>query len=198
MIAYLNGNLEYVSNDFVILDVNGIGYQVFISDYTLSKLPQCNSNLKLYTYMNVKEDSISLYGFLSMDEMNMFNTLKTVSGVGPKAALSILSCMRPNEISMAVIIEDINSLSKASGIGKKTAQRIILELKDKMKSTTVFETENIDTNKNSSSAKIEAVEALTALGYSQIEATRAVSGEYSENMKVEDIIKLALKKMSKN
>lgn len=197
MITYLKGILEYISDEFIIIDVNNIGYKVFISSYTLTKLPVQNENIKIYTYMNIREDAILLYGFLEIDELNMFNMLIGVSGIGPKAALSILSNLRPQDISMAVIMEDINTLSKTPGIGKKTAQRIILDLKDKLKTVSYNESIELDIGNNQSSSKQDAIDALVALGYSQIEAVKAVKNVYSENMDIEDIIKLALKKLAK-
>lgn len=197
MITYLKGILEYISDEFIIIDVNNIGYKVFISSYTLTKLPVQNENIKIYTYMNIREDAILLYGFLEIDELNMFNMLIGVSGIGPKAALSILSNLRPQDISMAVIMEDINTLSKTPGIGKKTAQRIILDLKDKLKTVSYNESIELDIGNNQSSSKQDAIDALVALGYSQIEAVKVVKNVYSENMNIEDIIKLALKKLAK-
>lgn len=197
MITYLKGILEYISDEFIIIDVNNIGYKVFISSYTLTKLPVQNENIKIYTYMNIREDAILLYGFLEIDELNMFNMLIGVSGIGPKAALSILSNLRPQDISMAVIMEDINTLSKTPGIGKKTAQRIILDLKDKLKTVSYNESIELDIGNNQSSSKQDAIDALVALGYSQIEAVKVVKNVYSENMDIEDIIKLALKKLAK-
>lgn len=197
MITYLKGILEYISDEFIIIDVNNIGYKVFISSYTLTKLPVQNENIKIYTYMNIREDAILLYGFLEIDELNMFNMLIGVSGIGPKAALSILSNLRPQDISMAVIMEDINTLSKTPGIGKKTAQRIILDLKDKLKTVSYNESIELDIVNNQSSSKQDAIDALVALGYSQIEAVKVVKNVYSENMNIEDIIKLALKKLAK-
>lgn len=201
MISYLKGKLEYILNDYIIVDVNNIGFQVFISTYTMSELPQQGNEIKIYTYMNVREDAILLYGFLTMDEMNMFDILKTVSGVGPKSALGMLSFIRPQDISMAIITEDLNILSKAPGIGKKTAQRIILDLKDKLKTSTLFENNNdnitIDIDDSPNLHKKEAIEALISLGYSQMESTKVVIDIYKDNANTEDIIKLALKKISK-
>lgn len=199
MISYLNGTLEYILYDYIIVDVNNTGYQVFVSSYTISQLPKIGSNIKIHTHMNVREDAILLYGFLIIDELDMFNMLIMVSGIGPKAALAILSTMRPADISTAIIIEDITSLSKAQGIGKKTAQRLILDLKDKLKTNTTFQNDTLllDSIPNSNSYKQEAIEALIGLGYSQMEATKAVISIYQEDMSTEDIIKSALKKISK-
>jgi Holliday junction DNA helicase RuvA len=200
VIAYLKGNLEYILQDYIVVDVGNIGYQVFVSPYTITQLPQQGEMVKIHTYMAVREDGISLYGFLSLDEMDMFNKLITVSGIGPKVALGVLSAMRPQDISMAIIIEDINALSKAPGIGKKTAQRIILDLKDKLKTHSAFESNDkmeSSTVKVSSQPRQEAIEALMSLGYSQMEATKAVVNIYAEDMSTETAIKLALKKLAK-
>lgn len=198
MLSYLKGTLECILHDYIVIEVNNIGYQVFVSSYTISQLPQIGNGIKIHTYMSVREDAILLYGFLDINELDMFNMLITVSGIGPKAALAILSTIRPADISTAIIIEDINSLSKAQGIGKKTAQRIILDLKDKLKINTRFQNDILDLDsKTSNSSKQEAIEALISLGYSQMEATKAVIDIYQEELSIEDIIKSALKKMSK-
>lgn len=199
MISYLKGILEEILDDNIIVDVGNMGYQVFVCSYTLTQLPKVGEVIKIYTYMAVREDNISLYGFLNKDEIEMFNRLITVSGIGPKVALGILSAMRPQDISMAIIIEDINALSKAPGIGKKTAQRIILDLKDKMKTHSAFDSNssNVVTQSTGSSARQEAIEALISLGYSSMEATKAVVNTYTDGMSTEAAIKLALKKLAK-
>lgn len=194
MLAYLNGILEYIFEDYIILNVNDIGYKVFISTYTLSQLPQLEQKVKIYTHMAVREDDISLYGFLTLDEIDMFNTLISVSGIGSKTALNILSNMRPENIHIAIITGDISALSKLPGIGKKTAQRMILDLKDKIKINTILELneKNIFDNSN----KEEAISALVSLGYSQTEARHAISN-IKDNLSVEELIKLGLKNLAK-
>lgn len=200
MIAYLKGTLEYIFQDYVVVEVNNIGYKVFVSSYTIDNLPAVNSQIKLYTYTSVKEDFIGLYGFLTIEEQDMFNILLTVSGIGPKGALAFLCVMRPREISTAVAFEDIKALSNVPGIGKKTAQRVILELKDKLKNFEMIrltEDENNNIIVSDGGAKQEAAEALAVLGYSKVEALRSVSAVYKEGMSTESIIKMALKQLSK-
>lgn len=198
MISYLKGILKYIFQDTIIIEVNNVGYQIFVSSHTLTQLPKEGNIIEIYTHMNVREDNISLFGFLTINELDCFNMLINVSGIGPKVALGILSTLRPQDINKAIIIEDINLLTKAPGIGKKTAQRIILELKDKLKINSTF---NYDDNleqyyeASSNSVKQEAIEALIALGYSQIDATNSVINVYNENLKLEELIKLALKRL---
>lgn len=200
MISYLKGILKYIFQDTIIIEVNNVGYQIFVSSHTLTQLPKEGNIIEIYTHMNVREDNISLFGFLTINELDCFNMLINVSGIGPKVALGILSTLRPQDINKAIIIEDINLLTKAPGIGKKTAQRIILELKDKLKINSTF---NYDDNleqyyeASSNSVKQEAIEALIALGYSQIDATNSVINVYNENLKLEELIKLSLKRLSK-
>lgn len=198
MISYLKGILKYIFQDTIIIEVNNVGYQIFVSAHTLTHLPKEENIIEIYTHMNVREDNISLFGFLTINELDCFNMLINVSGIGPKVALGILSTLRPQDINKAIIIEDINLLTKAPGIGKKTAQRIILDLKDKLKINSTF---NYDDNLeqdykiSSNSIKQEAIEALIALGYSQTDATHSVIDVYNENLKLEEIIKLALKRL---
>lgn len=200
MISYLKGILKYIFQDTIIIEVNNVGYQIFVSSHTLTQLPKEGNIIEIYTHMNVREDNISLFGFLTINELDCFNMLINVSGIGPKVALGILSTLRPQDINKAIIIEDINLLTKAPGIGKKTAQRIILELKDKLKINSTF---NYDDNLEQyyeasiNSVKQEAIEALIALGYSQIDATNSVINIYNENLKLEELIKLSLKRLSK-
>lgn len=200
MISYLKGILKYIFQDTIIIEVNNIGYQIFVSSHTLTQLPKEGNIIEIYTHMNVREDNISLFGFLTINELDCFNMLINVSGIGPKVALGILSTLRPQDINKAIIIEDINLLTKVPGIGKKTAQRIILELKDKLKINSTF---NYDDNLeqyyevSNNSVKQEAIEALISLGYSQIDATNSVINVYNENLKLEELIKLSLKRLSK-
>lgn len=196
LIAYVRGTLEYIDEDAAVIDVNGVGYQVFCAGATLEKLPRSGSPCKIYTYTHVREDAVLLYGFLSVDELKMFHKLISVSGIGPKGALGILNAMDPAALCRAVITEDIQSLSKAPGIGKKTAGRIVLELKDKLKTTDAIGVEYAaDTVSPHADSKQEAVEALTALGYTQSDAASVVFTVAEEHMTAEQIIKLALKKI---
>ena len=201
MIAYLNGILAEIEEENIVIEVNGIGYNVRIPAGMAGRLPQIGEVVKLYTYTSVREDAIGLYGFLSRDDLNMYRQLITVSGIGPKGGL--LSAMSADELRMAVISQDAKAIAKAPGVGTKTAQRIILELKDKisLEDTAMMREVNqvpqgsMLTGK--SQAQTEAVEALTALGYSPSEALRAVKAVLQEtpDLDVEALLKAALKKM---
>lgn len=199
MISYINGVLKIIEDSFVIVETNGIGYSIQMSPYTISRLPAVNGQVKIYTFMSVSENDISLFGFLSMEELNMFNRLKTVNGVGGKSAMAILGVLTPAEISLAVITEDIKMLSKCPGIGKKTAQRIALELKDKVSDRDALgqvSDINVSSAVEMSSDKADAVEALIALGFSRSESVMAVGkidGDYSSNQLVSQALKLLSK-----
>jgi len=133
MFAYIKGTLEYKCSDYLIVEANGIGYKIFTSISTIETAGRVGEQVKIYTYLHVREDIINLYGFLTQEELGMFELLISVSGIGPKAAISVLSSISPSKFGLAVITDDIKTLTKAPGIGNKTAQRIILELKDKIK-----------------------------------------------------------------
>ncbi|MBQ7759211.1 Holliday junction branch migration protein RuvA [Anaerotignum sp.] len=200
MISYIKGTLERRAESYIIIETGGIGYQVFVSPATLAKLSQTGAEVKVFTYFSVKEDGMSLYGFASQEEQEMFHKLLTVSGVGPKGALGFLSMLKPSEIIMAILSDDVKTLSKAPGVGRKTAQRVILELKDKFKTEEALsmggeELEGIVETSIGGDAKFEAIDAMTALGYSRSEAAKAVNAVAAEGMSTEDILKAALKKM---
>lgn len=200
MISYIKGTLERRAESYIIIETGGIGYQVFVSPATLAKLPQTGAEVKVFTYFSVKEDGMSLYGFASVEEQEMFHKLLTVSGVGPKGALGFLSMLKPSEIIMAILSDDVKTLSKAPGVGRKTAQRVILELKDKFKTEEAIsmggeELQGIVEVTVGGDAKFEAIDAMTALGYSRSEAAKAVNAVAAEGMSTEDILKAALKKM---
>ena len=200
MISYIKGTLERRAESYIILETGGIGYCIFVSPATLAKLPQMGEEAKVYTYFSVKEDGMSLYGFSSIEEQEMFHKLLLVSGVGPKGALGFLSMLKPSEIVMAILSDDVKTLSKAPGVGRKTAQRVILELKDKFKTEEAFAESDGDgqcfmETAVGGDAKFEAIDAMTALGYSRSEAAKAVNGVAAEGMSTEDILKAALKKM---
>ncbi|WP_248403666.1 Holliday junction branch migration protein RuvA [Butyrivibrio fibrisolvens] len=208
MIAYVQGILENLEIDKAVIDVGGIGYEVNISASTCDRMPGIGDNVKLYTYMNVKEDEMSLFGFLTRDEIRMFRMLITVSGIGPKGALSILSVFDTDDLRFAILAGDVKTISKAPGIGKKTAERLVLELRDKISNTDITGTEGIgqaagsaSTGKSSgedASSRDEAVEALAALGYNATDAMKAVRKVLSasdEKLDTEAILKLALKEL---
>lgn len=199
MIAYLIGKVADVSEENVVLEVGHIGYNVRIPGSVAALLPAIGEEVRIYTYTSVREDAIQLFGFLTKDDLDMYRQLITVSGVGPKAGLSVLSVMTADELRMAVIAQDAKAISKAPGIGSKTAQRIILELKDKISIEDTFVSGSngaaVSAGAALDSARAEAVEALTALGYAPSDALRAVKAVEQEDMNVEDLLKAALKKM---
>lgn len=196
LISFIYGVLEDIEQDHVIVEAGGIGYQIYISSSALQSLPSKGDTLKIYTHMIVREDGIGLYGFIIKEELHMFQKLISISGIGPKGALGILSVMKPIELSMAIITEDIQSLSKAPGIGKKTAQRIILELKDKIKTVDAVGVPLQNSSDCLGVHKQEAIEALISLGYSQGDAAKAVMGTCEDEMSTEQMIKMALKKLA--
>ena len=209
MIAYVNGILENIEEGLAVVDVNGIGYNINISGSTMDRMPGIGEAVKLYTYTNVKEDAFTLFGFLSRDELNLFKMLITVNGIGPKGGLSILSVMTPDDLRFAILSGDSKSLSKAPGIGKKTAERITLELRDKLKvsedellgggagvasmSGAIGESDGVNP------ARDEAVAALVALGYNSTDSMKAVRKVLASSPEAGDdterLLKLALKEM---
>lgn len=201
MIAYVNGIIEDIEIDNVVIDVGGIGYNVRISADTASRLPGIGETVRLYTYTYVKEDAFLLYGFLSRNDLDMFKQCITVSGIGPKGALAILSEMDADSLRFAIMSGDIKAISKAQGIGARTAQRLILELKDKISIDDTLISKEIAVTAAGhvaadSPQKREAVEALVSLGYGQAESMKAVNAiEGIETMDSGAILKAALKKM---
>ena len=201
MIAYVKGIIEDIAEDNVVLDVGGIGYNVRISADTASRLPGVGEQAKLYTYTCVKEDAFLLYGFLSRNDLNMFKQCITVNGIGPKGALAILSVMDADSLRYAIMSEDTKAISKAPGIGARTAQRLVLELKDKITIDDAMINREIaasaaSTTNADSAQKKEAVAALVSLGYGQAESLKAVNElEGIETMDSGAILKAALKKM---
>ncbi len=201
MYAYLNGILADIEEDNCIIDVNDIGYNVQISGQTMSRLPGIGEKIKLYTYTNVKEDALQLYGFLSKADLEMFKKCITVSGIGPKGALGLLSAMNADDLRFAIISQDVKAISKAPGIGKRTAERLILELKDKLSIDDAMINREINAYQGGTvviddAQKKEAVEALVALGYGQTESLKAVNAvEGSENLDSGALLKAALKKL---
>ncbi len=199
MIAYIKGQLTEVNTDSIIVEHHGIGYQIFVPTSVLEQVPVVGDDVKVYTYLYVREDLMCLYGFMSKDDLNIFKLLISVSGIGPKGALGILSAITPDNLRFAVLAGDAKTISKAPGIGAKTAQRLIIELKDKLKledmldhsDSTVSVTSQVVTD-----SKNEAVLALVALGYSQSESLAAIRKcAITEDMSSDMILKLALKKM---
>ena len=202
MIAYVKGTVDDIAEDNVVIDVGGIGYNVKISADTAAKLPGIGEKVKIYTYTNVREDAVHLFGFLSKNDLEIFKRCITVNGIGPKGALAILSVLDADSLRFAIMSGGVKAITKAPGIGARTAERLILELKDKIK---VEDTEigreigsNLTANAEAgdSPQKREAVEALVSLGYGNAEAVKAVNAiEGIETMDSGAVLKAALKKM---
>ena len=200
MIQFIRGKLVSVEEDRAIVDVNGVGYGIFMSVQSLSLLPQTGSEVKIHTYLNVKEDAMQLFGFLTRDDLMIFRLLIGVNGIGPKGGQAILSVLSPDDLRFAVLAGDVKAISAAPGIGKKTSEKLILELRDKLKIEDALEhkvSETVDsgrTGKGADHVQSEAVQALVALGYGSTEALRAVKQVPSdEGTDVESVLKAALK-----
>ena len=197
MISYLKGNLEVKNIDYVVIEVGGIGYKVYMSSNSINRLGEIGNNVKIYTYMRVREDDISLYGFCTNEELRMFEQLLGVSGIGAKSALTILANISTSSFALAIISGDINTLKKLPGIGAKSAQRMILELKDKMKTQDAIENGEEIININNSYVENDrtkdAIEALQVLGYSRRDIELALSKLDVKNDTVEEIIRKGLK-----
>ncbi len=200
MYSYISGTLEEITEEYIVVDNNGIGYQILVPLRILDELPAVGSQVKVYTYLYVREDAFVLFGFSSRDEIAMFRLLLGVSGIGPKGALAILSSYSANDIRFAVVSEDDRLLANAPGIGKKTAQRLIIELKDKVSLEDAVQTDDMPqpaAYDGNSAVKKETMEALTALGYSSSDAAKVLSGiEISGEDSVESVLKQALRNMA--
>lgn len=198
MYAYLNGTLVEKESDHLIVDVNHIGYYIHIAEGMLYRFPNVGELCKVYTYTSVREDAFWLYGFSSNEELKLFKLLITVSGIGPKAAMGLLSAVEVSAIQMAIISGDTKMLSKAPGVGAKSAGRIVLELKDKVSAEDVLgHVVEKDNEVDAVTAKLraEATEALVSLGYSVSDAYKVLSDiSMNEKTRVEDVIKEALRK----
>lgn len=202
MIAYVKGTLAEVTEGNAVVDVGGIGYNIKISAGALNLLPPVRQEVTFYTYTYVREDIFCLYGFLNPEDLTVFKLLITVNGVGPKGALGILSVMSARDLQFAIASADSKMIARAPGIGKKTAERVILDLRDKVSLEDALRglgAESIsvqDTQSAPAGARNQAIEALTALGYGAAEARKAVSRvEGTEDMDVEAILKAALKEL---
>ncbi len=194
MISYIKGNLEAKNLDNVVIDVGGIGYKIFMSINSIERIGEIGTMVKVHTYMRVREDDISLYGFCTNEELRMFEQLIGVSGVGAKSALTILSNISPSSFALAIISGDVNTLKSLPGIGAKSAQRMILELKDKMKTQDAIETEIMPIKTVVANDKArDAVEALQVLGYARKDIDLAISNIDTKDLSVEEIIKQGLK-----
>lgn len=193
MFAYIKGSLEQKSNNYVVIDVGGIGYKIFMATKAIETLGEIGEIVKVHTHYYVREDNISLYGFLSNEELRMFELLLGVSGVGAKSAIAMLSNITPSSFALAVISNDIAKLTKIPGIGAKSAQRIVLELKDKLKNEQAIEkAESVKEKIKDDTILSEAIDALQILGYNRKEIDKAIEKIQTENMSTEDIIRKAL------
>lgn len=203
MYSYIKGQLtEILGEDWIVVENNEIGYNIHVPSQVLEYLPGIGEDVKIYTYLYVREDAYVLYGFLTRDDLNVFKLLLGVNGIGPKAALAILSVLSTDDLRFAVLSDDAKTIAKAPGVGGKTAQRVIIELKDKMSLADAFEqklehNQNISVKNTMTGKKNEAVEALVSLGYSATEALKVLGRiEISEDSTVEAILKEALKSMA--
>ena len=202
MYAYIKGELAEKNIAHIVVEAGGIGYLIYVPAQSIDYLPDEGDQIKVYTYLYIREDAMVLYGFLTKDDLEIFKMLITVSGIGPKGGLGILSTLSADDLRFAILSGDSKTISKAPGIGAKTAQRVIIDLKDKMSLEEAFE-KKLDNNADgvqktlNSSIKNDAVLALSALGYSSAESLKAVSKvDITDDMDVEDVLKLALKNMS--
>lgn len=202
MFYYIAGKPAHIEPSFAVLDVGGVGYKMTISTTTYESIPRMGQEpVKLYTHLAVREDDIELFGFYTLAELSSFRMLITVSGVGPKAAMSILSTLTPEKFALAVCTDDKKSIAKASGIGPKTAARVILELKDKMMKESGGELPTgsamIENVSGKRSKLTEAVDALIVLGFSRAEALATLKEIDAEHMELEEIIRISLKKLNR-
>ncbi|MCD7909399.1 MAG: Holliday junction branch migration protein RuvA [Clostridium sp.] len=206
MISYIKGPLTAVEEDVIVVEAGGVGMGIHVPLSVLDRLPGIGREVTVYTYFQVREDAMSLYGFLNRQDRDMFRQLIGVNGVGPKAALGILSVMTPDDLRMAIVTGDAKAISRAPGIGPKTAQRLILDLKDKVSMEEVLGNLALPYDQGAAvspgiavmgEAAKEAVQALVALGYSNVEANKAVKQvEVTETMTAEDVLKASLRYLS--
>ena len=199
MFAYIKGSLEQKSNNYVVIDVGGIGYKIFMATKAIETLGEIGKVVKVHTHYYVREDNISLYGFNTNEELRMFELLLQVSGIGAKSAIAMLSEISPSSFALAVISDDISQLVKIPGIGKKTAARIVLELKDKLKTEeTITKTEEVKLSITNEEETSEAIAALQVLGYTKREIEKALENVDTKNSQLEEIIKQGLKNLARN
>ena len=203
MIGYIKGTIEGITQDSVLVENQGIGYRIYTSSMVLGQIGAMHQETMLFTYMNVREDGIFLYGFPTTEELDTFKLLLSISGIGPKAALAILSVLSVKDLSLAIMAGDVKAITKANGVGKRGAERVIMELKDKLTIEDVFGDENdysdVDVNvgvSSNSNSMEDTVLALVSLGYSEFEAIKAIKQiPGAEQMESEELLKAALKKM---
>ncbi len=195
MFSYINGILMNKSNNFIVIDVGGIGFKIYMSQTAMQKLGEIGQTVKIYIHMHVAENDLSLYGFITDEELRMFELLVSVSGIGSKSAMNMLSSISPSSFALAVISNDITKLVKIPGVGKKTAQRIVLELKDKLETEDAINDEAIEDSEiktNINENVTEAIAALKVLGYSKTEIEKVFEKIDKTNLTVEELIKKGL------
>lgn len=201
MLAYVKGILAEKEAGYIVIDVGGLGYKILMTSTDILKLDEINTEIKVHTYYKVREDDISIYGFISKEELRMFEILISASGIGTKSALSILDNIEPSDFALAIITNDVSKIVKLPGIGAKTAQRMILELKDKINTEEAInkanELKSKVKDKKQTENDDEAVAALQILGYNRKDIEKVMENMDTANMKIEDIIKSALKLLSK-
>lgn len=202
MISFIKGKLVHIYENVIIVENNGIGYEIFVPVSVIGNMPLVGSEVMIYTYMHVREDALQLFGFLDRDTLEIFKLLITVSGIGPKGAIGVLGTLSADDIRYAVMAEDAKTIAKAPGIGAKTASKVVIELKDKLKMCDVAENisseidgqQSIFDDGGSKQAVSDAIEALVSLGYSATEATKAVrKADAGDDVTVEELLKLSLK-----
>ena len=205
MLAYIKGKLEMKMTEYIVIDVGGLGYKVFMAESRIEKIGNIGENIKVYTHYRVREDDISIFGFNTLEELKMFELLLGVSGVGAKTALGMLAICEPSEFALAIVSEDVKTLTQIPGIGPKSAKRIILELKDKIKTQQQVEAiKNKIENKTETNSKIqevlqtegkakEAIEALQVLGYNKKEIEKALEKLDVKELSTEELIKKGLR-----
>lgn len=206
MFSFIKGELSEVSDEGIVVETYGVGYELRMPLSSIDGLPKLGSTIKVYTYLHVREDAIGLFGFLHRDDLNIFKLLITVNGIGPKGALGILSAITPDDLRFAVLSDDVKTIAKAPGIGNKTASKLIIELKDKLKLEDAFEQKLSNqmegqmqlksTGVSITDIRNEAIQALVVLGYSNTDAARVVRKiDIKEGMSSEDVLKISLKSL---
>lgn len=196
LFEFIIGDVVSIKDDYIVLQNGGIGYKIFTSINSMVQLQLGMKNAMIFTYLNVREDGVFLYGFTSEEENNMFKLLQMVSKIGPKIALGVLSKLTPNQIKLAIATKNLDTLCKAPGIGKKTAERLVLELKDRIDNDFEIEEDSMDEfNSNDSN---EAIDGLMSLGYTRLEIEKIIRTIDISKMSVEDIIREVLRKLSKH
>lgn len=196
MYEYIIGDIRWIKEDYIVIENNKIGYKIFTSANSSMQLEMGMKDIMIYTYYNLRDDGVYLYGFLDEDEINIFKMLITVSKIGPKVAIGILSSLTPNQIKRSIYEKNITNLCKAPGVGKKTAERMILELKDKIEIDDYLD-EAVEVNDNTGEHE-EAIDGLMSLGYSRFEIEKALRGIDTSKLSIEEIIRHTLNKISKN